>query len=141
MINERQANRALRICRVWLLPLAAGAILASVSPAAVDDHRLADAVMRKDGVAALALLKQRVNVNAAQADGSTALTWAAHWNDLATAELLLRAGANANAANDYGVTPLQLACLNGSLPLVRRLVAAKADPNAVAQTGETAFLN
>jgi len=34
-------------------------------------------------------------------DGSTALLWAAHWNDLRTAELLVRAGADANAANDF----------------------------------------
>ena len=39
-------------------------------------------------------------------DGSTALLWAAHWNDLDTADLLLRAGADANAANDFRMTPL-----------------------------------
>ena len=30
-----------------------------------------------------ALLKQRVDVNAAQPDGATALHWAAHWDDVA----------------------------------------------------------
>ena len=32
--------------------------------------------------------------------------WAAHWNDIETADLLLRAGADANVANDLRVTPL-----------------------------------
>lgn len=97
--------------------------------------------MRKDRAAVQALLKQRAKVNAPQPDGSTALAWAAHWNDLDTADALLRAGADANLANDYGVTPLALACLNGNLAMVQKLVAAKANPNALAQTGDTPFLN
>src|SRR3989454_6154215 len=32
------------------------------------------------------LLNQRANVNARSGDGSTALLWAAHWNDLETAD-------------------------------------------------------
>ena len=35
-------------------------------------------------------------------DGATALLWAAHWDDLATATRLLRAGAHVNAADDHG---------------------------------------
>ena len=73
------------------------------------------AVEHRDARAVQALLKQRVDVNAAQPDGATALHWAAHWDDVATAELLLRAGAKVNAANDHGVTPLALACENGSV--------------------------
>ncbi len=58
---------------------------------------------------------QHVDVNIPQPDGSTALTWAAHWNDVETADLLIAAGANANAASgDYGSTPLWEACVNGS---------------------------
>jgi uncharacterized protein len=117
-------------------------IAASQLSAALDEHRLADAAMRKERAAVLSLLKQRgVKVNDAQADGSTALAWAAHWNDLETVDALLRAGADPNLANDYGVTPLALACVNANFTMVQRLVGVKANPNAIAQTGDTPFLH
>jgi ankyrin repeat protein len=101
--------------------------------AAPQDLRLVEAAKRNDPKAAAALLKPGVpgmNVNTTQPDGATALHWASHWNDLATADLLIRAGANVNAEDTTGVTPLILACLNGSRAMVDRLVAAGAQPNA-----------
>src|SRR5712692_3785715 len=68
----------------------------------------ADAAKKMDRTAIRALLEQRVEVNAPQIDGSTALHWAAYQDDRETVELLLRAGANVKAANRYGVTPLSL---------------------------------
>ena len=81
---------------------------------AAEDLPLVDAVRDRDIVAVRALLQQGVDVNAPQADGATALHWAAHWDDLETADLLLHAGADVDAANDLGVTPLWLACSNGN---------------------------
>ena len=78
---------------------------------------LADAVEKKDLAAIRALIGDS-NVNAAQVDGMTALHWAAHHDDLATAKALLAAKADANAKNRYGVTPLSLACKNGSDTMV-----------------------
>jgi ankyrin repeat protein len=98
-------------------------------------------------------LKQRVNVNTPEADGATALAWAAHWDDIETADLLIRAGANVNAANVYGVTPLWEACNNRSAAMVEKLVSAGGNPNAVlpgtretvlmrcARTGDPAAVN
>ncbi len=63
--------------------------------------------------ATLALLKQHADVNAPEADGTTALHWAARQDDLDMADRLIKAGANVKAANRYGVTPLYLACVNG----------------------------
>src|SRR5688572_27266235 len=83
-----------------------------------------DAARGRDRAALADLLKQKADVNAPQGDGATALTWAAHWNELETADQLIRAGANANAANELGVTPLMLAALNGSGPMVEKLLAA-----------------
>src|SRR4051794_9798117 len=78
------------------------------------DAPLADAAERKNSAAVRALLEQRANVNAPQADGMTALHWATHHDDLDSVKLLLTAGADAKAASRYGVTPLSLACTNGN---------------------------
>ena len=48
--------------------------------------RLIDAVKNRDVEAVQALLKQRVDVNAPQGDGATALHWAAHLDDLRIAD-------------------------------------------------------
>ena len=108
--------------------------------AAGSDLRLVEAVEERDQEAVHSLLRERADVNAAQADGATALHWAAHWDDLETAELLIRAGAGVNAANDYGVTPLWLACTNGSAAIAGKLLEAGANPNAALPTGETVLM-
>src|SRR5712691_4739843 len=73
------------------------------------DLPLVEAVKRGDAAAVRALLKQGTNVNLRAADGSTALHWAAHLDNLETADALIRAGATVNLANDAGATPLWLA--------------------------------
>ena len=93
------------------------------------DLRLVDAAKNRNHEAVRSLLQQHVDVNTPQADGATPLAWAAHWDDLETADLLIRAGANVNAANSYGVTPLSLACTNQSTAMVEKLLKAGADPN------------
>src|SRR5688500_18984726 len=55
---------------------------------------LVDAVKKGDAQAIRTLLKDPKRVNQPAVDGSTALQWAAHRDDLATIELLLRAGAD-----------------------------------------------
>src|SRR5258705_4228086 len=101
--------------------------LASVLTAATKSP-LTDAVEKQDRVTVRTLLKQHADVNAPQADGMTALHWAAYLDDFETAKLLMNAGANVNATNGYGVLPLSLACLNGNGALVELLLKAGADP-------------
>ena len=115
---------------LWLTPVVA----------AVADTRLADAVKNRDTQTVHALLQQRAAVNTPQADGTTALHWAVHWNDQEIAELLLRAGANPNATTELGVTPLSLACINGNAAIVDALLKAGANPNAATAGGETALM-
>jgi ankyrin repeat protein len=101
---------------------------------------LADAAEKMDRAAIRALLKQRVDVNAPQADGMTALHWAAYQDDLAIVQLLIRAGADVKAANRYGVTPLSLACTNGNAAMVELFLEGRADPNAALPGGETPLM-
>jgi len=120
-----------------LLTIAIGARAATV------DLRLIDAVRNRDVASVRVLLQQRsptLDVNAADADGSTALHWAAHRDDLASADLLIRAGARVNAANDLGATPLHLACTNRGAAMAERLLAAHANPNAALLNGETVLM-
>ncbi len=104
------------------------------------DVRVVDAAKHQNREAVRSLIQNKGDVNAADADGTTALQWAAHWDDLEMADLLIKAGANANAANDYGVTPLSLACTNRNGAMVEKLLQAKADPNAAQWTGETPLM-
>jgi uncharacterized protein len=101
---------------------------------------LIDAIKTADKAAIRSLLQQRVNVNAAEPDGATALHWAARTNDLQTAQMLIRAGANVKAANRYGITPLYVACTSGNGAMVEMLLNAGADPNTVLPEGETALM-
>lgn len=115
-------------------------IASAVGLSAASDLRLIQAVKTQDEASVRALLRQRVDVNAAQGDGSTALHWAANLDNLAIADLLLRAGAHPDAANDLGSTPLHLACTNGSASMVGRLLEAKANANAKLLNGETVLM-
>ena len=118
------------------------AILVSLMmPAASSaDGRLLDAVLKRDRNAVRQLLKNHVDVNAAQPDGSTALMLAAERHDVEIADLLIRARANVNAANEYGATALSVACAGGNLALIRLLLDAHADPNAPIRSGETPLM-
>src|SRR5213593_696815 len=104
------------------------------------DARVADAAEKMDREAVRALVRQRVDVNAPQVDGMTALHWAAYRDDLETVDLLVRAGAHVKAANRYGVTSLSLACTNGNAAMVDLLLNAGADANATLSGGETPLM-
>jgi ankyrin repeat protein len=99
-----------------------------------------DAIKSGDREAVRALLKQRSSVNAAEADGTTALHWAVRVRDAETARLLIRAGANVKAANRYGITPLALAATNGDAVAIDMLIKAGADPNVALPDGETVLM-
>ena len=107
-------GRSLRGLGLLALPFLAHPLSAAM-PA------LADAVERQDAAAIRRLLADPAAA-APQADGTTALHWAARHDDLATARALLAAGADANAVNRYGLSPLALAATDGwKSPSTRRL--------------------
>src|SRR5688572_3177925 len=105
-----------------------------------DDAPLADAVMRSDRDAIRTLLQQKVDVNATQVDGMTALHWAARQNDIDTVQALMKAGARITTATRYGVTPLYLAAANGNAAMLELFVKAGADPNSANPGGETTLM-
>ena len=125
--------KRLNVC--WVVSL-----LSVASLAQANDLRLVEATKNGDKETVRSLLKQQIDVNARQADGATALAWAAYRDDLESAGLLIEAGSDVNAANDYAATPLLLACENGSAPMVDRLLKSGANPNAAVWTGETALM-
>ena len=120
--------------------LLATLLLAVAGPVAAQDTRLLDAARAADSKGVIALLEQGASATIRQADGATALHWAAHWDDTAMTDALVRAGADVDAANDFGATPLWLACLNGSETMVAALLAAGADANAALPSGETVLM-
>lgn len=130
-------SRLLNCCSALLL-----ALLLSVSSAAFSqqDSRLIDAVEKQDLSAFRVALDSGVDVNATQADGTRALHWAAHRDNIEMAGQLLIAGADVNASNRYGVAALSLAANNGNAEMVRLLLEAGADPNTVMSENETVLM-
>jgi ankyrin repeat protein len=111
------------------------------APAAVAVRAtLADAAEKRDKTAVRVLLKSGADVNAAQADGTTALHWATYHDDAEMAASLVKAGANVKAVNRYGMSPLAEACMNGHAAVVKLLLEAGADANAAMKGGETVLM-
>ncbi len=126
--------------RVTRAILASLLVLVGQIEAAESDLRLMAAAKSQDLTAVRALLDEGVDVNAARADGVTALLWAAHWDQLETAQLLLRAGAAVDVAEEQGVTPLLRACENGSVAMVSALLAAGANAATPQANGVTPLM-
>jgi ankyrin repeat protein len=123
-----------KFCGILLLAGLAGSTYGANAP-------VADAVENRDIPGLRTLLKQHAPVNAAQPDGTTALHWAAHWNDPEAVGLLLQGGADAKAVNRYGATPLSEAAALGNAAIIDQLLKAGADPNTrTTPDGETVLM-
>jgi ankyrin repeat protein len=129
----------LRALRRWFVSFALIASAIGLR-ADVPGHPLIDAVKAGDRASVRQLLSRRVDVNAAEPDGTTALHWAVRADDPETVRMLLRAGARPAAANRYDVTPLHLAATNGSVVVVRQLLEAGVKADAANAEGQTALM-
>ncbi len=105
------------------------------SVAALAQSDVADAAMQGDNSAVSRLLQAGADVNAAQADGATALHWAAYHGDAALTATLLDAGANPGAANRNGSTPMWLAANQGDATILATLLTGGADANELLPLG------
>jgi len=138
MVTRAKAGRT---GRVWTLSLlSVVALFSTAMGESPGDQSLIKAVREQDKAAIASLLEKKVDVNARQADGATALHWAVHRDDHDTTKSLLESGAKVDSKNDLGVTPLSLACTNANAAIIETLVTAGADPNAALMTGETPLM-
>jgi len=105
------------------------------------DTRLAMAAQQGDKDAIAVLLKEKVDVNAAPGDGTTALHWSAYRGDVDVVKMLLKAGADLKATTRIGsLTPLMLAAKTGQTGAVTTLLDAGADAKATTATGSTSLM-
>ena len=129
----------------WGVAVAALATGLTAAPAAEAAARrgvpLIDAVRAGDSDAVRAIVAEpSTDVNGTEADGATALHWAAHGDDLDLVNLLIGAGADVTAANRYGVQPIALAAENGNAAILEALLDGGADANASLPGGETVLM-
>lgn len=120
----------------WGLTLLFGAQVALAA-----DSPIAEAAMKGDIAAVRALLGSKVDVNAPQGDGSTALHWAAYNGNTEMVRLLLASGANVTMKTRLaGLTPLMMAARIGNADVIQLLVDAKADVAAPNANGTTPLM-
>jgi ankyrin repeat protein len=117
-----------------------GLLLLVASGVALAQGPLLTAARDGDRSAALALLGERADPNEAEADGTTALHWAVHNDDIELVKRLLAAGAKADVANDYGATPFTEAAIGGNAAILAALLDAGVDVNAANSDGQTALM-
>jgi uncharacterized protein len=128
-------NTEIRFIRFWLSVL--------IVPLWFTSGRageIASFAEKQDWPAVSARITAKADLNAAQADGTTALHWAAHHDKAEMVAQLLAAGARADEKNRYGITPLLLACENGSERIVRTLLKAGAKADVSQRGGEEAIM-
>ena len=136
-----EAALGLRRNVALLLQRGAAVLLAIVClGAAPRELPLVEAVRAGSAESVRELLDQRVDVNGAAADGTTALHWAVQGERTSVVGMLIAAGADVTAANRYGATPLSLASLTGNADIIGKLLEAGADANEATVGGRTALM-
>lgn len=105
-----------------------------------ENSSLIDAARYQDHIAVNRLLAEGANPAARQADGATALHWAAHRDDLEMAKRLIEAGADVNAVNRLNASALYLSAKTGNVKLMSFLLESGANPNVALDMGETSIM-
>jgi len=112
-------------------------VFMTLSPLEANEKQVLQAVMKADTTRLSQLLNDGHDPNAHDADGFTALHYAAINNDSVSIRLLLDAGAMINARTDLGVTPLHITAVKGHHQAMGQLLDAGADPRAKDASGKT----
>ena len=133
---RRTLMTGLSMCAMVALSLSTLTHAAPVGAAA-----FVDAAMNGNREAVRALLKDGADVNTTQADGMTALHWAAQKGDVELAKVLLYASANLKATTRIGgYTPLLIASKSGDAAMIDTLTQAGADADAPTMNGTTPLM-
>jgi uncharacterized protein len=133
---RRTLTTGLSICAMVALSLST---LTHAAPAGA--VAFVEAAMNGNRDAVRALLKDGADVNTTQADGMTALHWAAQKGDVELAKVLLFASANLKATTRIGgYTPLLIASKNGDAAMIETLTTAGADANTPTMNGTTPLM-
>lgn len=117
------------------------AVMACAGAAYGASNDVAKSAERRDFAGMRALIEKKADVNEKLADGSSALLYAVHWNDVDAVRALIKAGADVKAANRLGATPLSEAAALGSAPILELLLNAGADAKSASTAdGETVLM-
>jgi ankyrin repeat protein len=134
----------------WSLPIAAAAPcmaddaapatapIVAIAPA--PQPKLVRALERGDRETAKRLVGEGADARQKDADGTTALHWAAYIADTELVSALIRAGADVQAANSYGATPVSSAAEVGAAAVLDLLLKAGADVESPNAEGQTALM-
>jgi uncharacterized protein len=122
--------------------LVAGAsMMMAADTAAPSATALLDAAESGDHAAAMRLVGAKgASVNSTEADGSTAIMYAAANDDLELVRALIKAGANVKLETQLGSSAITEASIIGSAPILDALLKAGADPNFKTPNGETPLM-
>ena len=140
MSNARLIAHARRLKTVMGAAVAAALLGLGAQAPAWAAASLVEAAKANDSAGALALVKDKADVNATESDGTTPLHYAVYHDDVALVESLLKAGAKASVTNSYGSTPLSEAAVRGNPRVIEMLLKAKADPNQGNADGQTPLM-
>lgn len=113
-------------------------LLAALSTAAADT--LPELIRAGERAAAIEMIRDGADVDAAEGDGTSALHWAVYRMDHALVEMLLERGADPDAVNRYGSSPLAEAVKVADAGLTRMLLEAGADVEAPNSDGQTVLM-
>jgi ankyrin repeat protein len=137
-MNNSLAHARLGISQ-WLACLSLG-VGACMSSALQAQESLADLIQQGRREAAIAAIRDGVDVNATQGDGTSALHWAVYKVDGELVDMLLSRGASPDVFNRYGSSPLVEAIKVADTTLVDKLIEAGSDIEAPNADGQTALM-
>ena len=103
----------------------------------LDHTRLITAAKADNLSEVKSLLDQGISADGVDADGRTALHWAANRGGVGLVKLLLTRGANVNARDNNGLTPLHAAACKDRREAAKLLLERGADIKALDKSGKT----